>query len=795
MNRYRIEKLGLKMFEIKFSQKIILYILFIYQMYDIFNDYFQYNYSIELDFDVNSRTLPSITICIDEKYDSTQHWKILNEIYEAQTFVCMFSTNMNKVSQECNEKKVYLRYRHQEICLTFFNNKTENYYKIQNGAIVTLFSNMYFMLQKVIVHPPDTPSHFEINNVFVSKPYINTKFYIKKVTKVTLPKPYSTDCHDYSQHQISSLSPRSQTYCIFEYMRKEELNKCGKNIYWNQYVIDYNPYKQILKFQNQSSNKCIVKYDYKLLSRLCKIDCISEKYTVRVSYLYSSFPHPISEIPIPNQYNIYFSYNPELNMEQFCSNFGGLISMYFGLSIIDIAIIILNKIFYIRWIKLIKMIISIIFKYLIKYLCYILMLYQLTMVFKLYIEENRKITIAFTNEMKFNKIILAIEPIIDFYRNHEYYRNFVEEINNFENNYERYQYTRDHIYNVFLHNITTFVYITRLLEIKIECTLIFENNIQLDCGEIILSKITVADNINFIYNIPADNSINSSIFSNLKQISIKFIQMNDYKYTDFETSFYIHFYNSIFLSYLPNEINPITIIRDCMNTIIVEPIYYRRLTYFGRQCDPRDKSLFDDSLTDDCIMDCFQKRSIIAFNCIPFKKSFGFIRWKRDLMENNYNLCNQSYNKVIEIDTFIRQCIKECQFDCELGLYKITQFYDFNPLSGDNNNQIKIIPRSNIIVQYEEQYVMDGWELIYQLGGVVGMWVGWSALSITSILNHAFAITLTIKHNFHENINKFFISFKIHFRKLIRKLKTFWFTLLIYISECFIDFIEKYSQY
>ena len=50
------------------------------------------------------------------------------------------------------------------------------------------------------------------------------------------------------------------------------------------------------------------------------------------------------------------------------------------------------------------------------------------------------------------------------------------------------------------------------------------------------------------------------------------------------------------------------------------------------------------------------------------------------------------------------------------------------------------------IVQYEEQYVMDSWELIYQLGGVVGMWKGWSALSVISILNNLFFITFLIKY-------------------------------------------------
>ena len=142
----------------------------------------------------------------------------------------------------------------------------------------------------------------------------------------------------------------------------------------------------------------------------------------------------------------------------------------------------------------------------------------------------------------------------------------------------------------------------------------FDNNIQLDCGPIIISKIiSLFNSIRLFHNIPADNLINSTNLYKLKHISIKIILENYDKYIDFTNRFNIHFYNSIFLSYLPNEGLSIAINSKHMNTFIVEPTYYRRLTHFGQQCDPRDKSLFDDSLTDDCIMDCFPEA---IYRCI-----------------------------------------------------------------------------------------------------------------------------------------------------------------------------------
>ena len=773
------------MFQIKLSAKIFFYILFFYQLYDLFNDYFHYDYSIELSFYLYPATLPSVTICINKKYEISDGNQFGN-----QTIVCYHPKNRTQIFEDCNEEKVYLRYRHKEICLTFFNNKTQNYYKFQTECLGMMFISYKNTQQRVIIHPPDTPSHFEINNVFVSYGYQFTDFDIQTVNRLLLPKPYSTDCHDYSQYGVSSLSQRSQSYCMFEYMRKEELNKCGKNIYWNQYVIDTKKQMNYLKFKNQSSNECIVEFNFKLLSRLCKIDCIHSFYRIGHSKLYSGFVNPIADIPIKIQSNINLSYKPKLTMEQFCSNFGGIISMYFGLSMVNISSYIFAYILNIRWIKKIKIII-IIFKFIIKIIFHILMLYQLIMIIKLYIEENRQIKIFYTNEIKFNKISLFIEPLFDFKRNNEYYTQFQEKILNIQ--YGRIKIFQDHIYNVFLQNLTTFKYITRFSDIEIECSIQLRNNINMDCGEIILSKIiNYGGLMRLLYNIPADNFINSTKFLDLKQILIKVILPNYDKYPDYGNSFHILIYNSIFTNYSPNDREWLSIYLNYMNTFIVEPTYYRRLTHFGQQCNPRVRPLFDDSLTDDCIIDCFQKRTFDKYNCIPFKRIEGFIRWKKDLIENNKILCNQSYSKEIILTTVISKCINECQFDCELGLYKFTKFYNYNPIYGNNIIPIKIIPRSNLIVQYEEVYVMDGWELIYQLGGVVGMWVGWSALSIAGFMNNIFVVPNNIKYKlklllnyfkyyFHKIKNitiKICILFNIYFLEFNGKFKIFFLTLI-----------------
>ena len=158
-----------------------------------------------------------------------------------------------------------------------------------------------------------------------------------------------------------------------------------------------------------------------------------------------------------------------------------------------------------------------------------------------------------------------------------------------------------------------------------------ENNICIDCGEIELSKIINHNKISFNYIFPSNTINKSSKILNFKKIFIKVIKPKYKTYFNIQDSIDITFQNSIFANSLPYDIHiiPPHFNYNKSTNIIVEITHYRRLTHFGRQCNPRVRPLFDDSITDDCILDCFQKRSIDRINCIPYSYDFGFTRLKR----------------------------------------------------------------------------------------------------------------------------------------------------------------------
>ena len=134
-------------------------------------------------------------------------------------------------------------------------------------------------------------------------------------------------------------------------------------------------------------------------------------------------------------------------------------------------------------------------------------------------------------------------------------------------------------------------------------------------------------------------------------------------------------------------------------------------------------------------MDCIQQYFIKTYNCFDMRNGFNIIRWKRDLIENNFKFCN---NMIIinKNDAYINinKCVENCRYDCLLILSKVTSLKRESSLYMKKyETTVKILPKSDLILEYREKYVMDVMELIYQLGGCVGMYVGWSIITISEI--------------------------------------------------------------
>jgi hypothetical protein len=163
-----------------------------------------------------------------------------------------------------------------------------------------------------------------------------TKYY-EKMQFIRLPAPYDTNCHYYNN------KVRSKNHCLNQMGHKMFLeNNClPKNHESLAYVIENYIYTQLrYKFCSNSLN---IKWK-KLMSK-CQKSCIEDIYQIwestsnsRNYQLKTLYPQYIS-----------FEHKPQLEFIQYLINFGGLLGLWHGISLIDLKNFIFNSIFEINF--------------------------------------------------------------------------------------------------------------------------------------------------------------------------------------------------------------------------------------------------------------------------------------------------------------------------------------------------------------------------------------------------------------------------------------------------------------
>ena len=87
---------------------------------------------------------------------------------------------------------------------------------------------------------------------------------------------------------------------------------------------------------------------------------------------------------------------------------------------------------------------------------------------------------------------------------------------------------------------------------------------------------------------------------------------------------------------------------------------------------------------------------------------------------------------------------------------------------------------------------MDGWELIYQLGGVVGMWAGWSVISIHQLKFEDVKMKISKIINFVKSLSFLLTKFIIHFTKSIVQIIFNYFNFIrVQLSKISVLFYRK----
>jgi hypothetical protein len=198
-----------------------------------------------------------------------------------------------------------------------------------------------------LIHRTRTPPHFSEDRIEISKYTYNLIDYSSIYTNL-LPFPYSTDCYKYTNEEKSVLNFKSKEDCIVKHLERKEFAKCGCNKRWS--------YREF--GDKYFSNKCPestecqldANSEVRLLEKVCKNNCYNEyfmdkfyKPVFNEYYLKEGADDTLFIVKKSKNYEITFNYLPKMNLVEFLCSVGGLVSMWFGISVYDIALIFMNK--------------------------------------------------------------------------------------------------------------------------------------------------------------------------------------------------------------------------------------------------------------------------------------------------------------------------------------------------------------------------------------------------------------------------------------------------------------------
>jgi hypothetical protein len=136
--------------------------------------------------------------------------------------------------------------------------------------------------------------------------------------------------------------------------------------------------------------------------------------------------------------------------------------------------------------------------------------------------------------------------------------------------------------------------------------------------------------------------------------------------------------------------------------------------------------IFGNDLRDKCLTQCFLSESNQTIGCLPLQLNGFFI----PIEFNKFRLCpiNMTFNETI-ISHVRNLCDNKCIVDCSHKYYYIKG----ETIGLRNETIVNLIPQSLPLIKYSETFKTDFDNLIYNFGGLFGLWFGLSAISISDL--------------------------------------------------------------
>jgi hypothetical protein len=590
-----------------------------------------------------------------------------------------------------------------------------------------------------LIHQTKTPPHFTKNEIEIPK---SSRILIdySSINMKSLPFPYSTDCSYYKSDEKSLIHYKSREDCIVKHLGRRELAECGCNKRW--YYRSY----RIGNLSNicPKTFKCPLnlKLETKLLEKICKKNCLNQHFVkiIHSSNYNAALKENMLSFFQPTKFpkiEILFTHLPKMNLIEYFCSIGGLISMWFGISVYDFVLI------FVRETK--------------KRVIYPLGLNRLEMLFKLRNLVSHKfnqifssITITVFSVLMLHQILAVIISYFDY-----------EVVTRFE--IEKI---------ISMPKIIISKENTNALQMAAELINIYPELNQ-------TSPIKLSDDwrtlIYFKRKLLLDNKMNDfqRIFGSEKIIKTCQIMIDNKVINFSKIDLGVHNYhiprlvNYLNFSFIDKEkIESITISLFDFNSlyVLMESIdaynyshkyqflpkkHFRtkvtfssfsvlKLSSYRCNCITEDKvKILGDEYLTFCYINCYHKEINEIYGCIPLKTNEIF--FERDIERNGYKFCNGSYGyKILSKSGEIsRTCLTNCKPKCRSINFnqKIQGSEDIS-----NETIVEFIPKKTPRIAYIETLKTDFDRLIHNCGGILGLWFGLTPIKTVELIQYLFQI-------------------------------------------------------
>jgi hypothetical protein len=158
---------------------------------------------------------------------------------------------------------------------------------------------------------------------------------------------------------------------------------------------------------------------------------------------------------------------------------------------------------------------------------------------------------------------------------------------------------------------------------------------------------------------------------------------------------------------------------------------YKKLNTYKQKCLEVNNQNLKNYSSGNCASDCLYTNLNKTYGCLPIGGGFIFqLDFELHLISRGYRTCNKNIDLAEEI---LRKCDDICLFECE-SVYYNSMIWTKEFQDRKVGTFVKIFPIKFPHFIYTETLNMDLDQLIYNCGGILGLWFGLSPLSLDDLV-------------------------------------------------------------